>query len=362
MNILQRQRISTILLCSIIVVFSLLHISDYDYNYLLSIKTDELKSKSANIDNLKDIKDIIEESDEDTYFTKSEAKNISIDSKGSTENIQLKERGKEMESYLSLYHKDLQKHPKMFSSKECITWEKVFIPSHNYRLPENSSKADEQIIPSGEDNVKRKLSFQMIFDTNAWGRETKSGPGSQISSTHNIRNILNSVVEKIKTVLERDEIKFLDSSCGDMTWMKIFLQNRTDIKFTGWDIVQSNVDNHRETFSDQGWQFETHDLVTDQIETRFDLILSRHTTQHLQSEDVIRVIKNFQSSGSRFLLMTSYPHASLNQQLSLETKYRHRPLNFYLSPFNLPPPICDSKDVKDDHMMLWDLSSLNLSH
>ena len=83
MNILQRQRISTILLCSIIVVFSLLHISDYDYNYLLSIKTDELKSKSANIDNLKDIKDIIEESDEDTYFTKSEAKNISIDSKGS---------------------------------------------------------------------------------------------------------------------------------------------------------------------------------------------------------------------------------------------------------------------------------------
>ena len=80
MNILQRQRISTILLCSIIVVFSLLHISDYDYNYLLSIKTDELKLKSANIDNLKDI---IEESDEDTYFTKSEAKNISIDSKGS---------------------------------------------------------------------------------------------------------------------------------------------------------------------------------------------------------------------------------------------------------------------------------------
>ena len=82
MNILQRQRISTILLCSIIVVFSLLHISDYDYNYLLSIKTDELKLKSANIDNLKDIKDIIEESDEDTYFTKSEAKNISTNSKG----------------------------------------------------------------------------------------------------------------------------------------------------------------------------------------------------------------------------------------------------------------------------------------
>ena len=82
MNILQRQRISTILLCSIIVVFSLLHISDYDYNYLLSIKTDELKLKSANINNLKDIKDTIEESDEDTYFTKSEAKNISTNSKG----------------------------------------------------------------------------------------------------------------------------------------------------------------------------------------------------------------------------------------------------------------------------------------
>ena len=82
MNILQRQRISTILLCSIIVVFSLLHISDYDYNYLLSIKTDELKLKSANINNLKDIKDTIEESDEDKNFTKSKAKNISTNSKG----------------------------------------------------------------------------------------------------------------------------------------------------------------------------------------------------------------------------------------------------------------------------------------
>jgi len=263
-----------------------------------------------------------------------------------------------------VYHKDLQKHSKMFKSQECITWEKAFIPTHDYRLPGKSSESEEneEIIPPGEDNTNRKLSFNIIFDTNAWGKETKSGPGSQISTTHNIRNILSSVIEKIKSVLGKDKINFLDSSCGDMTWMPNFLQNRSDIKFTGWDIVQSNVDNHRKKFSDQEWEFESHDIVTDKINTSYDLILSRHTTQHLKSEDVIRVLKNFISSGSKFLLMTSYPHTSVNHQLSLDTSYRHRPLNFFLSPFKLPPPICHSKDANDDHMMLWDLSTLSLRY
>ena len=55
---------------------------------------------------------------------------------------------------------------------------------------------------------------------------------------------------------------FLDSSCGDMTWMPEFLNKRDDVIFTGWDIVQSNVDNHRKKFSDkvQAWAEDRFNL------------------------------------------------------------------------------------------------------
>ena len=48
----------------------------------------------------------------------------------------------------------------------------------------------------------------------------------------------------------------LDSSCGDMNWMKSFLANRTDIAFTGYDIVPAMVDMHKRYFSGHGWKFE----------------------------------------------------------------------------------------------------------
>ena len=85
-------------------------------------------------------------------------------------------------------------------------------------------------------------------------------------------------------------LSFLDSSCGDMAWMPEFLANRSDIIFTGFDIVQSNIDNHRQRFADQPqWQFRQHDIVSEEVGSSYDLVLSRHTTQHLQTDDVVKV-------------------------------------------------------------------------
>ena len=79
------------------------------------------------------------------------------------------------------------------------------------------------------------------------------------------------------------------------------------MEYTGYDIVEDNIKNHRETFRDTDWKFEVHDIVTDQIENSYDLIISRHTTQHLVLNDVVRVIRNFVDSSSKFLLTTSFP-------------------------------------------------------
>ena len=43
-----------------------------------------------------------------------------------------------------------------------------------------------------------------------------------------------------------------------MTWMPTFLENRSDVDFTGYDIVQANVENHKANFADKNWKFEVY--------------------------------------------------------------------------------------------------------
>ena len=41
-----------------------------------------------------------------------------------------------------------------------------------------------------------------------------------------------------------------------MTWMESFLENRSDIEFTGYDILEDNIDNNKQQFSKTNWKFE----------------------------------------------------------------------------------------------------------
>jgi len=143
--------------------------------------------------------------------------------------------------------------------------------------------------------------------------------------------------------------------------MPTFLRGRIDVEFTGFDIVPANIENHRNTFKEENWNFEVHDIVTDPLNATYDLILSRHTTQHLKTADVLKLVKNFITSGSKYFLTTNYPQTNTNKELSEDSQYRHRTLNFHLSPFYLPPALCSAKDVDTDSIMLWDLSTFSLA-
>ena len=81
-------------------------------------------------------------------------------------------------------------------------------------------------------------------------------------------------------------------------------------------LLSKNIEHHREQFSGhKDWTFEQHDIVKDQIKQSYDLILSRHTFQHLKTKDVKKIIQNFIKSGSRFLLATNYPIAKVKNVL-----------------------------------------------
>ena len=68
--------------------------------------------------------------------------------------------------------------------------------------------------------------------------------------------MLNSITDKLKEILEKDEIKFLDSSCGDMFWMPEFLASRSDVIFTGSDLEEGNIESNRKKVSDKLWNFK----------------------------------------------------------------------------------------------------------
>ena len=123
--------------------------------------------------------------------------------------------------------------------------------------------------------------------------------------------------------------------------------------------------------------FQVHDIVTDKVKEEYDLILSRHTMQHLKTRDVQSILRNFASSGSKYLLATNYPYLDVryftkevhyllsffqeNTELDETTQMRMRGLNLFLNPYQLPLPICQHWDaIWPDIIMLWDLRTLPL--
>ena len=58
--------------------------------------------------------------------------------------------------------------------------------------------------------------------------------------------MLHSITDLLKVELGKDSISFLDSSCGDMFWMPEFLEQRSDVKYTGYDLADGNIASNRD--------------------------------------------------------------------------------------------------------------------
>jgi hypothetical protein len=84
----------------------------------------------------------------------------------------------------------------------------VKTPIHPYKLPKGVGKVEfDNKSPGSESSVHRKHSFGKIYAKNVWGKKTKSGPGSLLSSTVRIRQILDLVLEKLKIHLNKATIR-----------------------------------------------------------------------------------------------------------------------------------------------------------
>eukprot|EP00092_Neocalanus_flemingeri_P055498 GFUD01065616.1.p1 GENE.GFUD01065616.1~~GFUD01065616.1.p1 ORF type:complete len:293 (-),score=77.32 GFUD01065616.1:35-913(-) len=260
--------------------------------------------------------------------------------------------------WIDEYKRKLKSGP-LNSTVDCVSWEPVEILQHNIQDGSKRAWIMKKKFET-ESSEHRKESFAKVYENNEWGMEAKSGPGSLLINAWRVIDVLNILIEKIKKKTGKDQISLLDSSCGDMSWMPTFLENRTDVDFTGYDIVPANIENHKKNFADYNWKFEVQDMVAGPI-SKFDIILSRHTMIHLKSEDTAKALKNFYDSGSTYLLATNFPELKANIELSEDGYARYHQVNLHLSPFYLPPPVCQSNsdgELPFMYIALWKLDML----
>jgi SAM-dependent methyltransferase len=225
---------------------------------------------------------------------------------------------------------------------------KAIIPVSIRRLIKSYTYNKEKFLLKSHDDV-----FTKIYKTNFWNlEESKSGGGSSFEGTKTIRRQIPIIIEKYKIK------SILDSPCGDFNWMKTVEKN---CNYIGGDIVDEIIKTNQKQYGSEKIKFLKLNIANDDL-PKVDLIFCKDFVQHLSNENVFKSIQNFKRSGSKYLLITSYPKTIRNYDI-YDGDYRA--LNLLKKPFNFPQPLLvieeRSKffDVEvDKSMYLYEIKSL----
>lgn len=201
--------------------------------------------------------------------------------------------------------------------------------------------------------------FSHIYSNNIFGgKESRSGRGSDMEQTAEIRRMLPGLLQEFHVQT------FLDAPCGDLFWMR-----ETPLgvnKYIGVDIVDALVEKNQLELGDEAHEFLCRNLAQDELPC-VDMIFCRDCLVHLNFADIRRVLLNFKRSGSRYFLTTTFPGRDKN--VDLADKDIWRTLNLQVAPFNFPPPLklinekCTEGDggFTDKSLGLWRLSDIEMA-
>jgi glycosyltransferase involved in cell wall biosynthesis len=195
--------------------------------------------------------------------------------------------------------------------------------------------------------------FSSIYKTNYWRGESRSGEGSDLIQTQQIREIFPSLLKSLGAK------SMLDIPCGDYYWMQ---HVDLPVAYTGADIVQEVVNINNRKYSDSQHKFLHLDVCNDKL-PQVDLIFARDLLVHLSYNDIRRAIKNMKESGATWLLTTTFTGRDSNIDIKTGD---WRTLNLQLAPFNFPEPEkiinegCTqfNGDYSDKSLGLWKIQDL----
>jgi hypothetical protein len=205
-------------------------------------------------------------------------------------------------------------------------------------------------------NMSTNEVFTGIYKSNHWkSSESISGTGSEIKQTESLINDLD------KLLTDMNIVSVLDLPCGDFKWMQKVDLSKID--YVGADIVEELIKNNIKQYKErENLKFIVLNLITDPL-PKSDMIIVRDCLVHLSYEDINSAIKNIKSSGSKYLLTTTFTNYHLNHDIVTGD---WRPLNLQEKPFNFSSPILvinencteGNGEYKDKSMAMWDISKV----
>jgi hypothetical protein len=183
--------------------------------------------------------------------------------------------------------------------------------------------------------LQRALSSQDLKSTftryaldNHWGNDQSlSGAGSTLEATANLRAALPDLITSlgVRTIF--------DAPCGDFHWFR-HVPLPAGVTYIGADVVDELVESNRRAYGSDIYSFRSIDITSDPL-PRADLWHCRDVLFHLSDRDIFRALQRFAESEIEYLLTTSLPEATRNQDI-LTGDFRS--LNLRLAPFNFPEP------------------------
>ena len=200
--------------------------------------------------------------------------------------------------------------------------------------------------------------FTDFYARKVWGTAPVSGPGSTLEATAAIRAFLPGLVETLRVST------ILDLACGDYSWFKeiVFTDPVKTIMYIGADIVPALARANQIAYGDAWHVFVTKDITCDELPWA-NLVLCRDCLIHLANFQITQALANIKSSGSTYLLTTSFMDQGDNPDI--EPGAFH-PVNLQAAPFNLPAPMLAfqepaSRDAWPDKCLaLWAIKDMPL--
>lgn len=192
--------------------------------------------------------------------------------------------------------------------------------------------------------------FRTYYVHKSWGSdmESASGHGSSMAATAEVRHALPGLWQEygIRSVL--------DIPCGDFHWMKEVPRN--GIHYIGGDIVPELVADNQRRYASPNVEFRELDMLKGNL-PKVDLIFCRDCFIHYPDRYVYAAMDRFVASGSRYLLISTYPDLSENQDLA--TPGLARQINLSIAPFHFPSPLLTIDERSEGKVMaLWELRDL----
>ena len=196
------------------------------------------------------------------------------------------------------------------------------------------------------------MRFDRIYSERRWsggGRETRSGAGSTLAATAELRDRLPGLLKQL------DVRSLMDVGCGDFNWMK---EIALPVTYLGIDIVGDVISKNIANHSSSSVAFECVDAVTGPLPRGFDVVLCREVLFHLSFRDCLKVLQNIRGSGAKYLLATTNSDVKNDRDI---VSGGFRNLNLQEAPFGFPEPIVAISDsaVSEDRLVgLWRVADI----